>query len=149
MVLLIGFLLLVSLVLSTALAGLGTSITRTVPALAWALQEANLLVSLSVFTLLFALIFKVLPDARVAWLDVWVGRRRDHCHAVREIGTFAIGMYLRKASVGSPDGAAGSLAVLLVWVYYSAQILFFGAEVTRVYAHHFGSRIVSEVVAVS
>jgi membrane protein len=146
MVLLIGSLLLVSSVLSTALAGLSSSLAARVPALAWALQGANLLVSLAVFTLLFALLFKVLPDARVAWRDVWVGAAITAM--LFAIGTFAIGLYLRKASVGSRYGAAGSLAVLLVRVYYSAQILFFGPEVTQVYANRFGSRIVSEADAV-
>ena len=100
MVLLIGFLLLVSSVPSTALAGLGSSLVGRVPALAWALRGANLLASLAVFTLLFALVFKVLPDARVAWRDVWVGAAITAL--LFAIGTFAIGLYLREASVGSP-----------------------------------------------
>jgi membrane protein len=142
MVLLVGFLLLAALVLTTALAGLAPSLAGSVPALAWALRGAHLLVSLGVYTLLFALVFRVLPDARIAWRDVWVGAAITA--TLFAVGTFAIGLYLSKAGVGSPYGAAGSLAVLLVWVYYSAQVLFFGAEVTQVYANRFGSRIVSE-----
>jgi membrane protein len=141
MVLVIGFLLLISLVISTVLAGLGSFAAGRLPAVAGVMEAVNFVVSLGVFTLLFALIFKVLPDARVAWRDVWVGAAITA--VLFAVGKFALGLYLGKASVGSPYGAAGSLVVLLIWIYYSAQILFFGTEVTQVYANHFGSRIVS------
>jgi membrane protein len=86
------------------------------------------------------LIFKVLPDARIAWRDVWVGAALTA--ALFTIGKFAIGLYLGKSDVGSAYGAAGSLVIVLVWVYYSAQILLFGAEFTQVYANRLGERIV-------
>jgi membrane protein len=142
MVLLIGFLLLAALVVTTVLARVAPSLAGSVPGLAWALRGANFLISLGVYALLFALIFRVLPDAQIAWRDVWVGAVLTA--ALFAVGTHAIGLYLSEAGVGSPYGAAGSLAVLLVWVYYSAQVLFFGAEVTQVYANRYGSRIVSE-----
>jgi membrane protein len=142
MVLLIGFLLRAALVVTTVLARVAPSLAGSVPGLAWALRGANFLISLGVYTLLFALIFRVLPDAQIAWRDVWVGAVLTA--ALFAVGTHAIGLYLSEAGVGSPYGAAGSLAVLLVWVYYSAQVLFFGAEVTQVYANRSGSRIVSE-----
>jgi membrane protein len=91
-------------------------------------------------TVLFALIFKFLPDAKIAWSDVWVGAFLTA--VLFSIGKVLIGLYLGKASIGSAYGAAGSLVVLLVWIYYSSLILFFGAELTQVYAKRFGSQIV-------
>jgi membrane protein len=110
------------------------------------LQGLELVVSLAVVTGLFALIFKVLPDAKVAWSDVWIGAFLTSL--LFTIGKFAIGLYLGKSDVGSAYGAAGSLVILLVWVYYSAQILLFGAEFTQVYANKLGSRIVPSENAV-
>jgi membrane protein len=104
------------------------------------LQGLELVLSLAVVTGLFALMFKVLPDAKVAWNDVWIGALLTALFFT--IGKFAIGLYLGKSDVGSAYGAAGSLVILLVWVYYSAQILLFGAEFTQVYANKLGSRIV-------
>lgn len=139
MVLSIGFLLLVSLVLSTVLESLagfvGSLFSEYVPFL----ELANFIVSLLVFTLLFATIFKVLPDVQIGWKDVWLGAVVTA--VLFSVGKFLIGMYLGRASFGSTYGAAGSLVVLLVWVYYSAQILFLGAEFTKAYANRFGSRI--------
>ena len=92
------------------------------------------------------MIFKVLPDADIAWSDVWMGAFMTSL--LFTIGKFAIGLYLGKSDVGSAYGAAGSLVILLVWVYYSAQILLFGAEFTQVYANNLGSRIVPSQNAV-
>jgi membrane protein len=89
---------------------------------------------------LFALIFKVLPDVKIRWRDVWIGAAATAL--LFTIGKFLIGLYLGKSTVASSYGAAGSVVVLVIWVYYSAQILFFGAEFTQVYARHFGGRIV-------
>src|SRR5207244_4181779 len=98
----------------------------------------NLFISLAVITLLFALIYRVVPSTRIAWNDVWVG---SFVTAVLfTAGKHLIGLYLGKASVGSAYGAAGSLVAVLVWVYYSAQIFLFGAEFTHVYAKVEGSR---------
>jgi membrane protein len=94
-------------------------------------------VSFFVVMLLFAMIFKFLPDTTVAWRDVWIGAALTAI--LFTVGKLLIGLYLGKSSVGSAYGAAGSLVVLLVWIYYSAQILFFGAELTQVYARRHGS----------
>ena len=87
--------------------------------------------------MLFAAIFRILPDLKIAWRDVWLGAVFTSLLFV--LGKWALGVYLGKAAVGSAYGAAGSLVILLVWVYWSAQILFFGAEFTQVYARTFGS----------
>lgn len=140
MVLVIGFLLMVSLLLSAFLAGVGKYVSDLLPMSSLVLQAINFGISLIVTTVLFALIFKVLPDAYVRWRDVWVGS----CVTALlfSLGRFLIGLYLGRSSVSSAYGAAGSLVVLLLWVYYSAQILFLGAEFTQVYANRFGKAIV-------
>jgi membrane protein len=139
MVLAIGFLLLVSLVLSAGLSAVGNFLGGLLPGGEALWQVVNFVVSFGIVTALFAAIYKVLPDAEVQWSDVWVGAAVTALLFV--IGKLLIGLYLGHASVGSTFGAAGSLVVLLVWVYYSAQILFFGAEFTQAYARRFGSRI--------
>ncbi len=98
------------------------------------------MVSLVVTAVLFALIFKLLPDAKIAWGDVWVGAALTAL--LFTLGKFLLGFYLGRSGITSTYGAAGSLVALLVWVYYSAQIVFFGAEFTKAYANRFGSRIV-------
>lgn len=134
-----AFLLLVSLVLSTALAAFGKWFGNLLPLPEAVLQGINVVLSLVVITGLFALIFKVLPDAHIAWRDVWVGAALTA--VLFTIGKFAIGLYLGKSNVGSSYGAAGSLVLVLVWVYYSVQILLYGAEFTQVYANWMGERI--------
>jgi membrane protein len=141
-----GFLLLVSLALSAALSAFGKWFGRWLPAPEFVLQISELLISLAVITGLFALMFKVLPDAQVAWRDVWVGAALTAL--LFTIGKFAIGLYVGKSGVGSAYGAAGSLVIILIWVYYSAQILLFGAEFTQVYANSVGARIVPSENAV-
>jgi membrane protein len=140
MVLGVGFLLLVSLILSAALAGLVNFVGSLLPGIAGLLQFANFVLSFAVTTLLFALIYKVLPDVKIAWSDVWSGAIVTSL--LFSIGRFLLGLYLGNSSFGSTYGAAGSVVIILVWVYYAAQILFFGAEFTQVYARRFGSRIV-------
>jgi membrane protein len=135
----VGFLLLVSLVLSAVLAALGEFMGGLLPLPPFVLQGMNFIVSFGVITLLFALIYKILPDVEIAWNDVWIGAAITSL--LFTIGKFLIGLYLGRGSVGSAYGAAGSLIVILIWVYYSAQVLFFGAEFTQVYADRFGSRI--------
>ena len=137
MVLSIGFLLLVSLVVSTALAALGKWWGAMFGGWEFLLQVLNLAVSFATITLLFALIYKMLPRVKVAWHDVWIGAAVTSL--LFTLGKFAIGLYLGKSQVTSGFGAAGSVAVLLVWVYYSAQIFLLGAEFTWVYAHELGS----------
>ncbi|RKH67575.1 YihY/virulence factor BrkB family protein [Corallococcus aberystwythensis] len=138
MVLGIGFLLLVSLVLSAALAAAGTFLMGLMPGWETVLQLVNLAIAFVVTTVLFAMIYKVLPDTRVAWKDVWLGAAVTSL--LFSLGKLAIGLYLGKSSVSSSYGAAGSFAVLLLWVYYSSQLLFLGAEFTQVYSRQHGSR---------
>ena len=134
-----GFLLLVSLIVSTALSAVGKWLGMLLPLPEAILQGINFLFSFLFITALFALIFKVLPAARIAWADVWMGAAITS--ALFTIGKFAIGLYLGKSNVASGFGAAGSLVLVLVWVYYSTQILLYGAEFTQVYANRMGERI--------
>ena len=135
MVLGCGFLLLVSLVVSAGLAALNDSVGRVIPMEPLLLQIVNLLVSFAVTTLLFAMIFKVLPDVDIAWRDVWIGAAMTSL--LFSIGRFLIGLYLGESNIASAYGAAGSLLLLLLWTYYSAQILLFGAEFTQVCANRY------------
>ena len=139
MILAIGFLLLVSLVVSAALAAMGKWWGNLFGGWEILLQALNLVVSLATITVLFALIYKFLPRVKVAWYDVWVGAAVTSL--LFTIGKFAIGLYLGKSDVTSGFGAAGSVVLLLVWVYYSAQIFLLGAEFTWVFAHRVGSRV--------
>jgi len=127
MVLGVAFLLLVSLVIDAALSAISSTL--------W--QPIQLLVSFAVVTVLFAFIFRFLPDTRPEWRDVWSGAAFTSLLFV--LGKFALGLYLGKSAVGSSYGAAGSLVVMLVWIYWSANILFFGAEFTQVHARERGS----------
>ncbi len=138
MVFVIGFLLLISLVLSAGIAAAAKFLRGYIPASGGVWEGANLLASVLVITILFALIFRILPDTYIAWRDVWIGAALTS--VLFTIGKFLIGLYLGKAAVASSYGAAGSLIIILLWTYYSSQILFFGAEFTRVFAHRFGTR---------
>jgi membrane protein len=140
MVLILGFLLLVSLLASAALAAAGERWGGALSGTLHLLEIANFVVFLGVATVLFALIFKLLPDAQpaIAWRDVWVGAFMTA--VLFSLGKWGIGLYLGRGTVGSAFGAAGSLVVVLVWVYYASQVLFFGAELTQVYAREHGSR---------
>src|SRR5919109_915240 len=131
----LAFLLLVSLVISAVLAGAATLFQGPEQALLSRVLE--LAVSLLVLTIVFALLFTYVPDAEIRWRDVWLGGLITA--ALFTLGKTAIGYYLGQASVGSAYGAAGSLVVLLVWVYYSALIMFFGAEFTHAWATRQGA----------
>ena len=147
MVLGIGFLLMISLVVSAGMAALGEALGNFLPVPEIVLHAINLVISLGVISLLFAMIFKILPDADIAWGDVWIG---GFVTAVLfTIGKYALGLYLGKSDVASAYGAAGSLIIILLWIYYSAQILFLGAEFTQVYANTYGSRVVPDEGAVA
>jgi len=135
MVLGVGFLLLTSLVFSAGISAVGNLFHAGAFEQVW--QTTNFLVSFGVVTVLFAMIYKLLPDIRIAWRDVWLGAAVTA--VLFNIGKFLIGLYIGKSSLASSYGAAGSFAVLLVWVYYSAMVLFIGAEFTQVYATTFGS----------
>jgi membrane protein len=133
----IGFLLLVSLVLSAVLTALAK---RWGPADATGvvLESVNFVFSFALVTVLFAMIYKILPSARIAWRDVIIGSLVTAL--LFSVGKFAIGLYLGNSAIASSYGAAGSVVLVLVWVYYSAQIFLLGAEFTKVYAHRYGSR---------
>jgi membrane protein len=138
MILGIGFLLLVSLILSAALSALGRFFDAWFGEWELAIQTVNFVVSFAMITGLFAMIYKLLPRCDISWKDVWVGATVTSL--LFAIGKLLIGLYLGKSSVTSGFGAAGSLVIVLVWVYYSAQIFLLGAEFTKVYAHRYGSR---------
>jgi membrane protein len=135
-VLSLGFLLLVSLLFTTLLAAGAKYIEPWLPEAA--MQATGFVVSFAFITLLFAMMFKWLPDANVAWRDVWLGAAATAM--LFEVGKFLIGLYIGKQGLESTYGAAASLVVLLIWVYYSSQIVLMGAEFTRTYAMQYGSR---------
>lgn len=139
MVLGVAFLLLVSLVLSSILSSLGNALADTLPGGAVLWQGINFALSLGAITALFALIFKVIPDARIQWRDVWLGAAVTA--VLFTIGKQLLALYLGTAAVGSSYGAAGSIVALVVWVYYATQILFLGAEFTQVQARRRGAAI--------
>lgn len=141
MILVIGFLLLVSLIISVMLSAVGDFLSTLLPGSVYLMQIASFVLSYAVITILFALIYRYLPDARIAWRDVWVGAAVTSL--LFTVGKTGIGIYLGNAPFGAAYGAAGSLAVILVWVYFSSQILLLGAEFTEVYSRRYGSRILS------
>jgi membrane protein len=139
MVLGICFLLLVSLMISAAVSAMSERFSSWIPGGGAIGHVLELSASFIVIAMLFAMIFKFLPDVKLGWNDVWIGAVVTA--ALFTIGKFVIGTYIGKAGIGSAYGAAGSIVVLITWVYYSAQILYFGAEFTQVYATTHGSRI--------
>jgi membrane protein len=142
MILVIGFLLLVSLILSAVLSAANGAVRDFLPGMDLLWEIVNFVVSFGVTTLLFALIYKVLPDAQIGWREVWVGATVTAL--LFTIGKWLLGIYFGYTSTSSAYGAAGSLMVLLIWIYYSAQIFFFGAEYTQVYASTYGKGIIPD-----
>lgn len=136
--LLLGPVILVTLMVSAVTSGVVKYFDEILPVPGFLLQAANFAVTFAVDALLFALVFKILPDERTAWRDVWVGGA--FTAALFSLGNLLLGFYLGRTGVASAYGAAGSLILLILWAYYSAQILYFGAEFTHVYAHTRGSR---------
>jgi membrane protein len=134
----LGFLLVTSLLVSAALAAIHRYMGGAFPGVVVLWEALNVVVSLGVITLLFAMIYKVLPDVKLVWSDVWIGGLVTA--GLFTIGKLLIGVYLGTASIASSYGAAGSVIVILVWVYYSAQIILLGAEFTRAYVEEFGRR---------
>jgi membrane protein len=134
----LGFLLMVSLVFSAAMAALSKWWGPAFGGWERVAESIDVLLALGLSTLLFAVVFKTMPRVRVAWKDVWIGAALTSLLFV--LGKFVIGAYLGRSGVSSVFGAAASLVLVLLWVYYSAQIFLFGVEFTRVYAHRFGSR---------
>jgi membrane protein len=135
----LGFLLLVSLVVSAAIAAFGKWWDGFLEGWEALLHALDFSISFAITTLLFAMIYKFMPRARIAWRDVWVGAAVTAL--LFEIGKLLIGLYLGKTSVASGFGAAASLVVLLVWVYFAAQVFLLGAEFTWVYSHQHGSKV--------
>ncbi len=140
------FLLLASLVATSLVAGLGKSMGEALPGgkVLWGI--VNFLVSLAVVVVLFAMIFKFLPDAKIQWRDVWIGAALTG--VLFNVGKFALGVYLGSGKAASAYGAASSLITVLLWIYYTSQIALFGAEFTQIYANTFGSRVEPEENAV-
>jgi membrane protein len=130
LILIVGFLLLVSLIISAALSWLDTFLLNLTDDMEILIHAGNFIVSLGIATLLFAAIFKFLPDVDIRWRDVWIGAFTTAL--LFALGKFALGIYLGRTSQTSTFGAAGALVIVLLWVYYAAQILFFGAELTQV-----------------
>lgn len=145
-VLAVGFLLLISLVISTLLAALGIYLSGRLqfPSAVW--QAWDIFLSFMIVSGLFALIFKLVPNVRIGWRDVWLGSMGTAF--LFTMGKFVIGYYLAASGIATSFGAAGSVVIVLAWIYYSACILFFGAEMTKVYARKFGSGIVPNSHAV-
>ena len=139
MVLGIGFLLIVSLAASTFVKAGAGWVSQLLGGAAWIAPLSNVIIFFFVLLILFAAIFKVLPDAKVQWHDVWVGAALTS--VLFSVGKFALSWYLSRPGTASAYGSAGALVVLLLWINYASMILFFGAEFTKVYANKFGSHI--------
>jgi membrane protein len=138
LILAIGFLLLVSLVVSAAITAVGDYLDQIMPGLPMILRILHLTMAFGFTTVLFAMMFKILPDAHVRWRDVWLGAAATAF--LFTIGKYLIGLYIGSSHVATTYGAAGALVVILLWVYYSAQILLFGAEFAKAFADWRASR---------
>src|SRR5450755_2318436 len=143
----VAFLLLVSLLVSAALTWVGQVFASSLPGGAAVWQILNFCISLAVVTALFGLMFKTLPDVNIKWREVWVGAAATA--GLFTLGKFLLGLYLGSAGVSSAYGAAGSIVALVIWVYYSAQVLLIGAEFTEAHARRYGSRITPDDGAVA
>jgi membrane protein len=146
MILGIGFLLLISLVVSAVLAAMSDYLSNFLDILKSMMNLLDFVVSFFGITVMFALIFKFLPAATIKWKDVWVGAAVTSF--LFSIGKIVIGLYLGNGAIGSTFGAASSLVIFMLWAYYSSQIVLFGAEFTRIYAMRFGSNILPDTNAV-
>lgn len=147
MVLSLGFVLLVSLLIDTILVIFQGIISRILEGFTlYILTGINILVALSFITVIFALLFRILPDAKIKWKDVWVGAILTTI--LFTLGKYLIGFYLGNSSINTAYGAAGSLVIILIWVYYSTMIFLFGAEFTFVYAENMGHRVLPNETAV-
>jgi len=138
MILVIGLLLILSMMVSVALSFVSGFLANWVPVPIFFIQMSDWGLSILLVTLLFAMMFKILPDVRIPWSDVWVGS--IFTTILFTLGKFLFVLYLARSSISSAYGAASSLAIILMWVYYSAQVLFFGAQLTQVYSSRYGSR---------
>ena len=139
MILVIGLLLVLSLLLSIVLSFLTGFFQNLLPVPPFFIEVCDFVLSFLLITLLFAVVYKVLPNVKIAWADVWVGSAITAL--LFTLGKFLFGMYLARSSIRSAYGAASSLAIILMWVYYSAQVFLMGAELTQVYANRYGSQV--------
>jgi len=130
---------LVSLIVSAFLSAGNGFIQRLLPGFGGILKLLDFVISFSVITALFALLFKYLPDAHIAWKDVWIGAAVTSL--LFTIGKYLIGMYLGNSNISSAFGAASSVVIIMLWTFYSSQIMLYGAEFTKIYANRFGSKI--------
>lgn len=140
------FLLLVSLTVENLLRGLHSYLQSIIPGGHYFALAIFYVFDLAILALLFAMLFRYLPDVKIAWGDVWMGAILTAILFI--LGKFLLGMYLGSGAAASAYGAASSLVTLLLWIFYSAQILLFGAELTKVYAENYGSQIEPEQHAV-
>lgn len=148
LILAVGFLMLVSLVISAGLSALGSWASSYIPeSLQVLFKTLDFIVSLGVVTLLFASIYKFLPDAKISWRDVWIGAFMTSILFV--IAKFGLGLYFGKSDPGSTYGAAGSIILIMLWVSYAGMILLFGAEFTQVFANRYGKKVKPTDTAVS
>jgi membrane protein len=146
MTLVIGFLLIVSLIISAVLAAMSNYLSNLLAILTTLVRFLDLVISFAGITVMFALMFKFVPDAALKWRDVWVGAAVTSL--LFSIGKFVIGLYLGNGAIGSTFGAASSLVIIMLWAFYSSQIVLFGAEFTRLYAMRFGTKIIPSANAV-
>jgi membrane protein len=146
MILGIGFLLLVSLILSAVLAAMSDYLSNLLAILTGIVSLLDFIISFVGITVMFALMFKFVPDAALKWRDVWVGAAVTSL--LFSIGKLVIGLYLGNGAIGSTFGASSSLVIIMLWAFYSSQIVLFGAEFTRLYAMRFGSNILPSANAV-
>lgn len=147
LVITVGLLLFASMLLSTFFSAASQFLSARIPQGHLLIQAGHVVISFGVVTLMFALIFKYIPDVKIRWSDVWIGAL--FTAVLFSLGNWVIGLYLARSAPGSSYGAAGSLIVVMLWIYYSAQILFLGAEFTQVYANRYGSRLVADEHAVA
>jgi membrane protein len=141
----IGLFLLVAVLATAVMAMVTHFVSGLLPVPAWVLHAANFAVSFALVTLVFAILYDVLPERRIPWSDVWVGAA--FTSLLFTAGKTLLSLYLSHSSVGSPYGAAGSVVVFVVWVYYSALLVLFGAEFTRIYSRRRGSRVADRTFA--
>jgi membrane protein len=139
MIMVIGIFLVLSFILSIVLSFVTGFFQNLLPVPPFLIQASDFCLSLGLITILFAVVYKILPEVKIAWADVWVGA--SITAILFTLGKFLFAMYLSHSSIRSAYGAASSLAVFLMWVYYSAQVFFIGAEATQVYANRYGSRV--------
>ena len=141
-VLFLGLIVFLSIILNSLISAVRLFLTGYVNIPFGLIALGNEVLMVFLLTILFAMLFKILPDAKISWGDVWIGGAITAL--LFFLGRYLLGLYLGRSTISSAYGAAGSLVVILMWVYYSSQILFFGAAFTQVYARRYGTAIISK-----